>query len=295
LGSLNSELALRYRSTRGQQHVLELPEDAELLSVTVDARNETLELQDGKLSLPILPGEHNVDIAWRSEATPGFRVWSPAVGLGAPSSNLTIRMQLPRSRWVLFASGPDLGPAILYWSELAALILVALLLGRIELTPLRSWHWILLGLGFSTFSWGSLAIVAGWLLVSGWRRRFEFKGSPRAFNLLQLGFAALSLIALATIVVNLPAGLLGTPDMHIGGYQSSGQTLSWFADRATAAIPLAGVYSAPLWVYKALILAWALWLSFALLSWLPWVWQSFVKDGLWRSQRVLTTGEREPR
>jgi len=45
---------------------------------------------------------------------------------------------------------------------------------------------------------------------------------------------------------------------------------------------VASVFSAPLWIYKALILAWALWLSFALLRWLPWVWQSFSSQGYWR-------------
>jgi hypothetical protein len=40
-----------------------------------------------------------------------------------------------------------------------------------------------------------------------------------------------------------------------------------------------------MWVYKVLILAWALWLSFALLRWLPWVWRSFAGEGLWRSRK----------
>jgi hypothetical protein len=34
-----------------------------------------------------------------------------------------------------------------------------------------------------------------------------------------------------------------------------------------------------------LILVWALWLSFALLRWLPWVWQCFAKDGFWHSRK----------
>jgi hypothetical protein len=39
-----------------------------------------------------------------------------------------------------------------------------------------------------------------------------------------------------------------------------------------------------MWIYKTLILAWALWLSFALLRWLPWVWQCFSSQGLWRTR-----------
>ena len=41
----------------------------------------------------------------------------------------------------------------------------------------------------------------------------------------------------------------------------------------------------PIWIYKVLILAWALWLSFALLRWLPWVWKTFAKEGFWHSRK----------
>jgi hypothetical protein len=30
------------------------------------------------------------------------------------------------------------------------------------------------------------------------------------------------------------------------------------------------------------MLAWALWLSFALLRWLPWGWRAFSASGIWR-------------
>jgi hypothetical protein len=43
-----------------------------------------------------------------------------------------------------------------------------------------------------------------------------------------------------------------------------------------------------MWIYKALILVWALWLSFALVRWLPWVWKCFSSDGYWRSRKDET-------
>jgi hypothetical protein len=192
---------------------------------------------------------------------------------------------VPENRWILFAGGPDLGPAVLYWSELAALILLALVLGRIDLTPLGTTQWVLLGLGFSTFSWGAFAIVAIWLLSTGARHRWRLTQVSRHFNLLQIGFALLSVAALSAIVTSLPVGLLGTPDMHIAGYRSFGNSLHWFADRSDGLLPQASVLTAPLWLYKALILVWALWLSFALLRWLPWAWQAFVQEGLWRPKQ----------
>jgi hypothetical protein len=30
-------------------------------------------------------------------------------------------------------------------------------------------------------------------------------------------------------------------------------------------------------------LLWALWLSFALIRWLPWAWQAFSTNGIWRT------------
>jgi hypothetical protein len=50
-------------------------------------------------------------------------------------------------------------------------------------------------------------------------------------------------------------------------------------------LPVATAFTVPMWIYKVLILAWALWLSFALLRWLPWVWQRFSSDGFWRKRK----------
>jgi hypothetical protein len=200
-------------------------------------------------------------------------------------------MQVPENRWILFTGGPQLGPAVLYWSQLVALLLIAGVLGRLDFTPLRTRHWILLGLGFSTFSWIAFGTVVVWLLVSGARHRWRPGQTIRFFNLMQVGFVLLTIIALSAIVTSLPAGLLGRPDMHIDGFRSFGYSLRWFADRTDSILPQASVITAPLWLYKVLILAWALWLSFALIRWLPWVWHAFAQDGLWRPWRRKQKGQ----
>jgi len=110
--------------------------------------------------VPILPGEHSIGVSWRSDGEVGSATRTPAVDIGAPASNISIRLTLPQNRWLLGTDGPALGPAVLYWSELVVLILVALILGRIDITPLKTQHWLLLGLGFSTFNWPALAFVA---------------------------------------------------------------------------------------------------------------------------------------
>jgi hypothetical protein len=282
--SSDTTMSLAYRSTRGMQHPLQLPANAEVTGVFIDGVAQSLRASEGLLILPVLPGEHSVQLSWRSAGAVSMRLATPAVDIGAPASNIALQLELPRDRWLLGTRGPRLGPAVLYWSELAVLLLAAVILGKTRLAPLRTWHWLLLGLGFSTFDWPAFGWIVLWLLASGARARWDGAGRWWRFNLVQLAVAGLTIIALLTIVSSLPGGLLGVPDMSVTGNGSHGNTLRWFADQSTAALPQAAAFSVPLWVYKALILGWSLWLSFALLRWLPWVWQSFSAQGYWRAR-----------
>ena len=283
--SSTTQLVLRYRSTRGAQHVLRLPEAAEISEVRIDDRIEPLRADDRELTVPILPGAHTIAVTWRASEGVDSVARSPDVDLGAPASNITMRLTLPQNRWLLGTDGPRLGPAVLYWPELAVLILFAWLLGRVDWTPLKTWHWLLLGLGFSTFNWPVLAVVVAWLLAAGAREQWRARIPWWRYNATQVVFALLTVVALLSIVGSLPQGLLGTPDMHVTGNSSAGNSLVWFADRSQSALPLATAWTVPTWIYKVLILAWALWLSFALLRWLPWVWRVFAKDGFWHSRK----------
>jgi hypothetical protein len=287
--SIAATLALVYRSTRGAQHVLQLPTDAEVSSVSIDGQLQPLRADDGALTVPILPGEHTIELSWRSDGEVMPSTKTPIVNIRAPASNISVRMDLPRNRWLLATRGPTLGPAVLYWSELAVLILAAIILGRTGLAPLKTWHWLLLGLGFSTFAWPALGIVVLWLLVSGARERWNGQATWWRFNLIQIAYAALTVVALTTIVTNLPGGLLGTPEMNVTGNGSYGNSLRWFVDRSDSVLPTASAWTVPLWVYKTLILGWALWLSFALLRWLPWVWRCFSSQGYWRPRKEIVT------
>ncbi len=195
-----------------------------------------------------------------------------------------MRLSLPENRWLLATNGPRLGPAVLYWTELLVLILLAWILGRIDWTPLRTHHWLLLGLGFSTFNWPVLGLVAAWILAVGARDKWRPEVNWWRFDLLQVLIVSLTAIALISIVVSLPTGLLGEPNMHVTGNNSYGNSLSWFADRSNSALPVATAMTVPMWIYKVLILGWALWLSFALLKWLPWTWQCFAREGFFRSR-----------
>ena len=276
-----SVMDIRYRSTQGSSHRLQLPQAASLEFVNIDGDSEPVVAVDGELTVPILPGEHELRVAWNEAAVPGLQVRTPAVELGTRASNVVSTVTIPSNRWLMFTTGPSLGPAVLYWPELIALILASLILGRLKSTPLRTHDWLLLGLGFSTSFWLAFAVVAVWLIVHGTRRSWGTNITEPVYRITQIGFGALTLAAFAAIVAGIGAGLLGNPDMSVSGYGSVGNELRWFADQTSSAIPEAVAYSVPLWVYKVLILAWALWLSFALIRWLPWAWHRFSEEGLW--------------
>ena len=288
-----STLTFDYRSTRAEQHVVSLPAGSTLDRVAIDGRPVALRLDGERLELPVTTGQHSVEVVWRNAGEIGTVERVERVDLGAGATNLQAALSLPRDRWVLWSFGPPLGPAILYWSELLVFGLAAVGLGRLAWSPLRTHEWLLLGLGLSTFAWPTLLLFAFWAFAMSWRSRSKLGLGDRAFNALQLGLGLLSAAALLAVIGAIPLGLLGTPDMQIVS-PVGGQPLSWFEDRSTGLTPSAGALSVSLWFYRAAMLAWALWLSFALLRWLPWAWCAFSHGGLWRG-KIKAAAEREPR
>jgi len=53
-------------------------------------------------------------------------------------------------------------------------------------------------------------------------------------------------------------------------------------------LPQAGTVSVPLFIYRLAMLAWSLWLVFALLRWIRWGWGCFSHGGLWRPRVRIT-------
>ena len=279
-------LSLRARSTRGGEHPIGLPAGAELLDASRDGEPVNLAVRDGKLSLPLLPGTHSYALRLREPHGVAARTTTPPFALHAPVANIELALHLPLDRWVLWTWGPTTGPAVLYWSQLVVLLLVAWLLARYAPTPLRFRHWLLLGLGFSAFAWSAYALVVVWLILLGLRARgalLEQTGRIR-FNLMQLGLALLTTLALAVLIGAVPKGLLGLPDMHVAGHASDAWNLRWFADQSAGVLPGGGVLSVSLWFYKLAMLAWALWLANALIGWLQWAFEAWTRGGYWRKR-----------
>ena len=275
-------LGFSLRASQGGEQVLTLPADAEVLAVARDGQVLNLRPLAGKLSLPIVPGNQHFEIRFRDSVEMNWLTHTPQVALGLPAANIGLGLALPEDRWLLAAFGPQVGPAVLYWGELLVMVLVAFALARTRRTKLRFRDWLLLGIGFSTFSWGALLVVVAWLFAFDWRARSPTLQADATFKLVQIGLAMLTAIALVCLVSAIPQGLLGQPDMHVTGNGSSAQSLQWFADRSADALPQASAVTLPMWVYKALMLAWALWLANALIGWLRDGFAAWTKDGYWR-------------
>ncbi len=280
--STEATLTLDLRASRGGRQPVRLPEGARLQSVTLDGIVQPIRLEEGQVLLPVHPGTQEAVLTWIQEVGIDTRLVTPAVGLGAPSVNATTRIELGPERWVLWLGGPTLGPAVLFWSLIPLIVLVALGLGRLRLSPASAWQWGLLLLGLSQAPPLGAILVVGWLLALAWRGAKGLALSNGAFNLVQIGLVLLSLQALSALAAAVAEGLLGQPAMQIAGNGSHAGHLLWYQDRAGDTLPRPWVISVPLWVYRLLMLVWALWLANSLLNWLRWGWGCFSADGLWR-------------
>ncbi len=279
-----TKLTFSLTASRGMQHSITLPPGIELQKTLINHKEIPLQLENNRLILPLNPGEQHVEIGWRSSGGISYKTITETIDLGVNSVNHSLEMQVPASRWILFTGGPRVGPAVLFWGELLVFILVALFLGRITLTPLSTLQWLLLSLGLSQISAAMAAIVVAWLLLLGLRekRGMEIKQFV-VFNLLQVLLVILTLFALGTLFFAIQQGLLGHPDMQIGGNGSSGHSLHWYQDRIGTELPGAWIITVPLLAYRIAMLLWALWLAMALLRWLRWGWDCFSSGNSWKA------------
>ena len=283
----NITLEFSLRASQGGEHLITLPMGLEVLEVRRSGVALNLQPRENRLSLPVSPGAQTYTIRLRHQKDIGFSMSSPGIDLGLPAANIDLRTVLGKQRWILGASGPAVGPAVLYWGELIAALLLAFLLAKSGISSLKRWQWFLLVLGFSTFSWATLFIITLWLLVIDWRVKSESCSgwSTRRFNAMQVGIVLLTVMMLIGLVRTVPEGLLGVPDMGIRGYGSSGNNLGWFADRSDSALPIATAYSLPIWLYRTLMLAWTLWLANILIRWLGRGLSAWLKNGYWKKVR----------
>jgi hypothetical protein len=286
--SANHALKFDYRSTQGGRHTLTLPADARVTRVVVDGAEVPLRPSGGELPLSLLPGAHSIGVNWITNAEVALRTRPGPVDLNSAASNVRTTIRLPQDRWPLFAFGGGVGPAFLYWAEVVVFLIVAWLLGQLRHSPLKTYEWLLLGIGLSTLSWGVLLAVGAWLFLMRWRETWDGDKLPRwRFNAIQVLLALFTVLAVSSLVFSgIRYGLLAHPDMGVAGPGSGGNTFSWFMDQTASALPRPSVISVPMWVYRTLMFAWAFWIAVALARWLRFAWRAWTARGFWRGDVV---------
>jgi hypothetical protein len=274
-------LTLGVRSSRGAQHTLTIPEGAQLESVTINGAVQPIRQDGRRVTIGVVPGAQTIALVWREPRGIATTFDASSIDLGAPSVNTTIDLSVPSARWLLFVGGPRLGPAVLFWSMLLVLLVVAAALGRVRFTPIAWWQWMLLAIGLSQVGVIAGAFFVGWLIVLGWRKERAVDGVA-LFNVRQVMIVLWTIAALVILVIAMVHGLLGAPEMQVRGNGSTIDRLVWFADRSGATLPNAWMLSVPMMAYRGVMLAWALWAAISLLGWIKWGWGAFTEGGAWK-------------
>jgi hypothetical protein len=279
----HTKLSLTIKSSQGGQHIILLPPDAELQEVKIGGKIQPIRQEGRKVPLPITPGKQEIKLQWLDSEGMASRFRTPEIDLGTQSVNASVDLFLPPSRWPLFVGGEQLaGPAVLFWSVIFIVVLVAFGLSRTGLTPLKFYHWILLGIGMSMSNLAACFFVVGWLIALDFRKK-AVSLEKKTFNLVQIGIGMLTVLAMGSLVFAISQGLLGHPDMNIVGNGSRSDLLKWYQDVSDNTLPRAWVYSVPMFAYRVAMLVWALWISFTLVGILKWGWKCFTEPTIWHS------------
>jgi hypothetical protein len=276
-------LFMNIRTSKGGQHKVALPAEAQVQKVAIQGVEQSINAQGREVMLPLQPGAQGIEIEWNQPSGASMAVKSPEITIGEKAVNADVTINMPSNRWVLWTTGPRLGPAVLFWSYLFVVILAALALGRIPWTPLTTRHWLLLGLGLTQVHPLLAIMIVGWFLALGQRRSSAYLPKDRfGFDAMQVLLVAWTVAAMVGLYFAIQKGLLGIPDMQISGNGSTNYYLHWTQDRVGSTMPRPAVISLHLMLFRFLMLAWALWLALSLIKWLKWGWEAFHEGGVWR-------------
>lgn len=274
-----SSVMLDVRSSQADKISLILPAQAELQSLSNNGIQQPLYQREGRIDVAVTPGMSHIKMAWRQAKGAGIVYKLPQVTASHKVNNYTLNSEIPAQRWVLALSGPAMGSVVLYWGVLFAMLLAALVLGRLDILPMTTWQWILLAVGLSTASLSGFVLVLLWFGVFYQRSQWR-EGKRWLFNLGQIFLPLLTLLMLAVIFVHIPQGLLGQPDMQIHNLLGP-DSLAWYQDSFNTLSPSARIISLPLWSYQLIMLFWSLWFAYILISWLKWAWSCYSAGQIW--------------
>ena len=278
---------------------VELPPDAQLHYFSISSEKQPLE-SGNVLVFPLQIGEHEYMIHWKGDKSLGIGWRTPEVTLSSAANNVNLAVSLPENRWVLLLGGPAMGSAILFWGVLLVTIAVVLALALLPKFPLRKTDALLLAIGATLANIWALLFVGIWAIGIWWRARMQVdQFNHMQFNGIQIALAGVSLLGILALFFTvfaalwLPANMFivtDHPSTHerILDWQDSGD-LQWFSDIGDTVLPTAWVVSLPFWVYQLAMLAWSLWLAFALVRWSKGTFNTLTAPIPWRKKDQKST------
>jgi hypothetical protein len=289
---LDASLHLEIRNSAGGTQKIELPPGAKPKRLRVNGEERATHLEGRNLLVALRPGSEIVDIEFQRPGGLETRFQVPAVGLGREFVNGDLSVELPSERWLLLAGGPAWGSVILFWGYLGVIAVVSFMLTRVRGNPLKPWQWLLLGLGLSQVPLLGAVAVAGWFFLTSFRAKYEPR-SPWLHAGFQLLLVGATLAVAAIIVTAAYRGLVLPPDMMVIG--GSERHLSWYVDRAGPTTPTAWIVSAPMFVFRGLMIAWSLWAAWSFVRWMRSAYAAFttapVFMPLWRTRTFAASAK----
>ncbi|NTW35993.1 MAG: hypothetical protein HGB17_07660, partial [Syntrophobacteraceae bacterium] len=129
-----SQLTVNIRTSEGSQFPVLLPPGSVLEQVMINGKIQPIRQEDRKVTIPLEPGARSAVLEWREPGPMSSMLQVGEVRIGPEDQqavNADVTVNMPRDRWILWAGGPRLGPAVLFWSSLVVVILAAVGLGRI--------------------------------------------------------------------------------------------------------------------------------------------------------------------
>ncbi len=292
-------LSLEIRSSLGADYNIVLPENSEILKLSVDGKVMNTPAEN-EITVPLQPRLQWVSLEFQSAVAMGVMNKSPQVLLPDGATNIKVNYRLPRDRWPLYLNGPAIGPAMLYWGVLLVIILGAIALPRLAASaklslPVNTLAWLLLGIGLSTVNSYGVLVIAVMFFVLAARKQYidplSFK--PYQFNIIQIAIALWVIFSVLCMVMAIPMGLLSNPEMKVVGNGSSSHFYQYYQDATASAdaLPSVTIISVPILAYRIVMLLWSLWLSTHLIKWAIWAWQCFSAQTIWLSKNKKSETE----
>lgn len=255
--------------------------DFKIIDVNINQAAVQADVKNDEISLMLRPGINTIVLDFTYSPPESIFFKSPEFDFNTNVVNSSLTIEGGKN-WILHAGGADVSPSVLLWSVLVTLLIFSIIISKSKVIDLSMISLVLLLFGTSQVGIDFVMLTLLWFFMIKYRlanTMHDFKTYNR-FNAYQFGFAILTIFVISGMISVVAKGLLLTPESFIAGYQSSFTSLFWYSQEYSAQNS-PWLLSVPIWLYRVLMMAWAVWLAFNMLDWLKSCWTAFSNEGFW--------------